>query len=259
MIHTTSRKPASNADQLLEELGRPSPQDMSMEDIAWACGLIVRKAPMDGCEGRIIMDDHSGIITINESIDYQPKINYIIAHEIGHSRLHRGLRFFADTNKTLQEWYARGAHEYEANCFAAELLMPTVPFKKLVLKKNLSLQLVEQLSAYFGASKTAIYLRYRDLGEFPVMIVFIENGHIKWKTESADFPFKWLPYGSPVPPLSVAGDYFHNGVTESRPVKVAASEWFPDNYGVQRGEDRQLWEQCFPATRTSILTCLWTP
>lgn len=259
MIQVTSSKPGLQADRLLEELGRPTPEDMSMEEIAWACGLVVKKAPMKGSEGRIIMNDRSGIITIKDSIDYQPKINYIIAHEIGHSRLHRNLRFFSENPKTLQEWYAHGFHEYEANRFAAELLMPIAPFRKIASKKNLSLKLVEQLSAYFGASKTAVYLRYRDLGEFPVMIIFIENGKIKWKSESEDFPYKWLPIGSPVPPLTVAGDYFHHDVTESQPVTIPASEWFPEDYRIQRGEDMQLWEECFPATRTSILTCLWTP
>ena len=254
-----SHKPGLQADQLLEKLGRPTSKDMSMEDIAWACGLVVKKARMDGSEGRIIMNDRHGIITIKDSIDYQPKINYIVAHEIGHACMHRGLRFFADNPKTLQEWYSHGLHEYEANRFAAELLMPTEPFKKLVSKKNLSLKLVEQLSAYFDASKTAIYLRYRDLGEFPVMVIFIENGFVKWKSETNDFPYKWLPKGSAVPPLTVAGDYYHHGRTESQPVTVPASEWFPEDFRIQRGDDMQLWEECFPATRTSILTCLWTP
>jgi hypothetical protein len=137
--------------------------------------------------------------------------------------------------------------------------MPTELFSKIVKRKKLSLQLIEEAASYFGASKTATFLRYRDLGDFPVMIIFVENGLIKWKTSSNDFPFKWLPFGSKVPAWTVAGDYYYKGVKEEKPVKIDAIEWFPEDYELLRGNEKQkLWEQCFPATKESLLTCLWT-
>lgn len=251
--------PVNEAKQLLYELGYNSPCEMTMEEIAWSNGLIVKRGEMDGCEGRILMNNNSGIITINSKISYQPKINYILAHEIGHARLHKNIPLFADTDQTLNEWYAKGAHETEANQFAAELLMPTELFSKMVKQKKLSLQLIEEAASYFGASKTATFLRYRDLGDFPVMIIFIEHGLIKWKTSSNDFPFKWLPFGSKVPAWTVAGDFYYKGVKEEQPVKIDAIEWFPEDYKLLRGNEKQkLWEQCFPATKEGILTCLWT-
>lgn len=251
---------AARAKAVLDALGWSQPTDLSIEEIAWACGLVVQYKEMSGSEGRIIMSDKEAIITVNDSITYQPKINYILSHEIGHAFLHRGiLPLFNETHKTLSEWYTTGNHESEANYFAAELLMPSWLFSKKVTKKKLNLQLIEETASYFGASKTATFLRYRDLGDFPIMIVFIENGKVKWKSHSIDFPFKWLEYGSNVPPLSVAGDYFHHGVEESKPVKVDAIEWFPTDYKLLRSNETQkLFEQCFPTTRDSILTCLWT-
>lgn len=250
--------PVQSAVSLLNHIGWAEPSDMSMEDIAWSCGLIVKFKEMDGSQGRILMSKDAAIITINNAITYQPKINYIIAHEIGHAQLHRHLALFNDSDKTLSEWYAQGPHEREANVFAAELLMPGNLFTGKVKRKKLELTLIEEVAEYFGASKTATFLRYRDLGDFPVMIIFIEDGIIKWKSHSTDFPYKWLPLGSKLPAYTVAGDYYYRQVEEKKPAKVDAIEWFPEDYACQRDGKAKLWEQCFPGTPGSIVTCLWT-
>lgn len=250
--------PAQSAISLLNQFGWTEPSDMSMEDIAWACGLIVQYKAMDGSQGRIVMSKDEAIISINEAVTYQPKINYIIAHEIGHAQLHRHLSLFDDSDKTLSEWYTQGPHEKEANIFAAELLMPAELFSRKVKRKKLELSLIEDIASYFGASKTATFLRYRDLGEFPVMIIFIEDGIIKWKSHNDDFPFKWLTIGNKLPPFTVAGDFFYKNVEEKKPAKVDAIEWFPEDFVCQRADKAKLWEQCFPSTPNSIVTCLWT-
>ena len=250
--------PARTAISLLNQLGWSEPSDMTMEDIAWASGLVVRYSEMDGSQGRILMSIDEGIITINSTISYQPKINYILAHEIGHAQLHRDLSLFSDNEKTLSEWYAHGPQEKEANIFAAELLMPADLFTRKVKRKKLDLPLIEEVAMYFGASKTAAFLRYRELGDFPVMIIFIEGGIIKWKSPSEDFPYKWLLPETKLPPFTVAGDYFYRKVEEKRPVKVNAIEWFPEDYTCLRNPEARLWEQCFPSTTNSIVTCLWT-
>ncbi|MFT3702984.1 MAG: hypothetical protein QM802_11475 [Agriterribacter sp.] len=51
------------------------------------------------------------------------------------------------------------------------------------------------------------------------MIIFIEDGIIKWKSYSADFPFKWLTIGSELPAFTVAGDYYYKHVEEKKPAK----------------------------------------
>jgi hypothetical protein len=137
--------------------------------------------------------------------------------------------------------------------------MPTSLFLQKISKKKLGLSLIEEVAEYFGASKTATFIRYKDLGAFPLMIIFTENGIIKWKSSSNDFPYQWLSLGSKVPPYTVAGDYYYRQVEEKKPAKVNAIEWFPDDFACQRDGDKgKLWEQCFPSTQNSIVTCLWT-
>lgn len=251
-------KPAEAAISLLDQLGWSEPSDMTIEDIAWSIGLTVQFKEMEGSQGRILMGKDETLITVNKAIAFQPKVNFIIAHEIGHSCLHRHLDFFNDSDITLSEWYAEGSHEKEANIFATELLMPARLFTKKVKGRKLELPLIDEVAAYFGASKTAAFLRYRELGDYPVMIIFIENGIIKWKSFSSDFPYRWLTLGSKLPVFTVAGDYFYKQVEERRPAKVDAIEWFPEDYVCQKAEKAKLWEQCFPTSPNSIVTCLWT-
>lgn len=252
--------PAGSAQKLLNSLGYSEPSDLTIEEIAYACGFMVQYQKIDRSEGRIMMNDDNVLITINSAIEYQPKINYILSHEIGHGILHRRIvPLFNDNHRTLSEWYTKGIHETEANQFATELLMPSDIFSRKVKNKKLSLPFIEEIAGYFNSSKTATFLRYKDLGSYPVMIIFIENGIIKWKSCSEDFPFKWIPYQSKLPALTVAGDYYYHQVKEDKPAKVDAIEWFPEDAYFSKGnEQTKLWEQCFPTTSDSILTCLWT-
>jgi len=60
------------------------------------------------------------------------------------------------------------------------------------------------------------------------MVIFIEDGIVKWKQASHDFPFQYLVINSKVPVYSIAGDYFNNQTIETKPEKVNAIEWFPE-------------------------------
>ena len=250
---------ARAARDLLLSLGWSRPGDLSMEEIAWACGLMVTRKEMDGCEGRIVMNREGGIISINAAIDYQPKINYIPAHETGHSRIHAGIQpLYADNKRSLEEWYAKGPQEKEANEFATELLMPAEAFARRVKGQKPSADVIGDTASYFGASRTAAFLRYRDLGEFPVMVVLIEKGIIKWKSPSKDFPFQWLEKNTPVSASTVAGDYFYRNSKASDPEKVYALDWFPDDFKAQRSPKQQLWEQSSRFSDDAIVSCIWT-
>ena len=86
------------------------------------------------------------------------------------------------------------------------------------------------------------------------MIVYSENNVVKWKNESHDFPFKWLPRESPVSPNTVAGDFFNNNTLERLPVKVEAIEWFPEDREIEEQTDFEIWEQCFQVSNNGIIS-----
>lgn len=251
--------PSKKALELLYNLGWSEPGDLSLEEIAFSLNCIVNYKPLTGSEGRILINKDKAIITINQGIILEGKKNWVSAHEIGHFCLHKDVEpLFSDTNRTLSDWYKNGPQEREANLFAAELLMPSPLFKNKVQGKRMGISLIEDIANYFKVSLTATFLRYSSLGDFPVMVIFIEDGLIKWKQSSKDFPFEYIPIDSKVPVYSVAGDFFHNGNIEQKPEKVDAIEWFPEDFAIKSKAKWQLWEQCYKVSNNGILSCLWT-
>lgn len=253
-----NRNPAIAAIELRNSLGWINPCDFSLDIVAGSLGISIKEAKLRGAEGRIVMNGGNGIISINPEINNQQKINFIIAHEIGHFILHQDLLICSDTQKTLSEWHKKGPQETEANEFASELLMPSGIFVQKVHGQKLSLDLLEKVSSFFNVSKLAAFLKYVILGDYPVMVIYIERGVINWKRCSKDFPFHYLPIKSKVPVHTVAGDYFYHNSFESTPEKVDAIEWFPEDFEINHKKDWKLWEQCYRVSDEGIVSCLWT-
>jgi Zn-dependent peptidase ImmA (M78 family) len=254
-----NNNPISAATDVHNEIGWTNPEDFTLTEVANALGIAVKDEQIKGSEGRILIKGDSGIISINSNIIYPAKRNFILAHEIGHFILHKKLHpLFSDNHKTLSDWYKNGPHEVEANKFAAELLMPSVLFKKKISGKKLTIGLVKEISSYFHTSLTAAFLRFVTHGHYPLMLLFFEKGKAKWRHCTTDFACPYFEYGTSIPANTVAGDLFYNNVTESEPVKVKAIEWFPDSYKVHYDPQMYLWEQCYKVSDDGIVACLWT-
>lgn len=254
-----NKNPVKAATEFHNLIGWTNPADFTLEEMANSLGIIVKELSIKGSEGRILFKGDAGIISLNSTITHPGKKNYIIAHELGHFILHKNITpLFFDTNKTLSEWYRNGVHEQQANEFAAELLMPSQLFKSKVANKKLNIDLIKETAAYFKVSMTAAFLKYRHLGSFPVMIIFIEGSFIKWKQSSNDFPFSFLPIDSKVPAWTVAGDFFNGNGLEENPVKVDAIEWFAEDFQIKYKQNWKLWEQCFQVSENGLIACLWT-
>lgn len=253
------KTPKYAALELQNNLGWLSPDDFTLDEIASSLNIIIKEKTLQGSEGRILIKGDSGIITIDSGISSAGKRNFVLAHEIGHFLLHKdSLSLFLETDMTLNEWFKKGGQENEANSFATEFMMPERLFTSKVDNKRLSLSLIEDLSSYFHTSILATFLRYIDCGKYPLMVIFIENGIVKWKNESGDFPFKWIPKDFKLPVYTVAGDLFYNKVSDNVPQVVDAVEWFSEDFEIKKKSHWKLMEQCYRVSPTGIISCLWT-
>lgn len=250
--------PINAAIELRKSIGWIHPSDFSLDIVAGSLGIEIKEIPINGSKGRIIMNGKNGIITIDEKIEYMASKNFVVAHEIGHFLLHKDLIVCSDTLNTLSEWYKKGPQETEANNFASELLMPHNQFCQKVEGEKLNLDLINSISAYFNVSKLSAFIKYVTYGAYPLMVIFMEDGYVKWKKCSLDFPFKFLPVNSRIPVYTVAGDYFYHKSSESEPEKVDAIEWFPEDYQIKYKKDWKLWEQCYKVSENDLVSCLWT-
>ncbi len=246
------------AKEFLTSIGYSQPGDFTIEEMVWSAGVFFKEEPLEGSEGRILMDNETAIITVNSNITYQPKKNFIMAHELGHYFLHRNLtQLFSDTEKTLSEWLKNEKQEQEANEFAKELLMPEIIFKPLC-KGKLTVKLIKELANKFHASITATLLRYKDLGDFPIAVIYVEKGIVKWAHFTNDFVLQYLPIGSKVRPGTVAYDFFfNNGELTGDGELVDAIDWFPEDFNIKRYLKWKFYEYCHNVSKEGLLICLW--
>lgn len=142
--------------------------DMDMED--------------ENLSGLIAIDDMwqerfgtGKVIGVNRNDSNEHK-RFAIAHELAHylfdapSEKEYYNTYRTDESKWDEEQNDRENRETVANYFAANLLMPSLDFRRKYneFKKELSLnsktEIVGKLAAYFGVPKTAVEIRFRELG-----------------------------------------------------------------------------------------------
>jgi len=248
------------ANELLKSLGWSRPGDLTLNEIALSLNAFVKESDLKGSKGRILLGKREAIITIDSKVKLEANKKFILAHEIGHLVLHKEIsELFSDTTKTLNEWFANGPHEIEANQFAAELLMPSELFKSKVAGRKMELELIREIADFFGTSQTATLLKYKDLGDFSVSIIYSENGIVQWKKESDDFPLKYLPKGSKIQNGSAAWDFFNGQGLEEEPVLVEALDWFPEDFEIENHLTTEFFEHNFRIGSNGLLCCLWSP
>jgi Zn-dependent peptidase ImmA (M78 family) len=159
------------ASQLLEDLNvqdAPVPVAKIAEDLR----IAVREEPFEGEMSGVLYrrDDGRIVIGVNET-HADARKRFTIAHEIGHSKLHRDVLFVDGlVHRDLKSSQAVDPKEIEANAFAAELLMP----REWVMREIAKLvpvgtsmnpaKVARELAQIFEVSEQAMGYRLVNLG-----------------------------------------------------------------------------------------------
>lgn len=256
-------KGMAQARKVLDDCGLlDDPLGLSCEDIALSRGVTeIQAIRIDGAQGRIMVDGNETIISYNKNIVYEGKRRFVIAHELGHFELHKDLfnnQIHTDDESSINEWYAKGIHEKEANEFAAEFLMPSHLFvEQLKGKKTFNLDLIKNIADHFKSSITSTLIKYRTLGDFPIAIIFCNNKKVEWSSFSEDFCLKYIPKGTNVPVNSIAHDFYDGEELPDEPEQIDAMDWFAQDLNVEEYEDIAFYEQCIRIGETGVLSCIW--
>jgi Zn-dependent peptidase ImmA (M78 family) len=168
---------------------------------------------------------------------------FTIAHEFGHFLLphHTQMNYQCsnkDINQGEQGTTPEAKREWEANRFAAELMLPKQQFVKRLGKIAAPcLSHVQRLSTAFDMSVEATARRYLNLAGFPCCLVFSKDGIItKPPAKSPDFAH-WL-CATPkqkVPSISTAATK-GNGLDDFN--EIATDEWL---------DEAAIAEKCSPS------------
>ena len=134
--------------------------------------------------------------------------------------------------------------------------MPESRFKETIYRKKFCPELLDSLREKFNVSRTACALRFADVGNHPIMVVYSENNLVKWKYNSKDFKFNYLLYEKKVPENTVMGEYYLGNHTETyKTEKVWAADVF--NYVTDVDLNLYVNEYCI-AYKNKALSIFWT-
>lgn len=217
--------PLLRARELLSELRILEPDEIDIERIALFKDVEVRHEPLQGMDGCIVREGAAAVITVNTRIDFEGQKRFVIAHELGHFFLHPKTRQVESVNQEqTTNWSDReDIEEYEANLFAAEILMPTSMFAPRIKGKTPSFELIESLQKEFQTTLTATAVQFVLNTKEECAIVSCANRRRLWFILSPGFSFHMLEDNF-VHGLSCAAEVGLNK-RDSRSSKVEAGYW----------------------------------
>jgi hypothetical protein len=175
-------------------------------------------------------------IVYNSAITSCGRINFTLAHELGHYLLHR-MRFpkgIQCGEQDIVRWDSEyGQIEHQANQFAAYLLMPFDDFRRQIdPKARIDLDAISHCADRYRVSLIAAILRWLDYTERRAVLVVSRDDFILWSRASgpalktrAFFRTSRGPIEIPPESLAATRDLLTDGRTG---VLHAPGVWFPE-------------------------------
>lgn len=163
----------------------------------------IKEASLDHFEGALAPLPKSGkwAILYNPSIVSAGRINFTLAHELGHYFVHRQLNpsgFECGEKQVLgvDRDAERRRIEQEADSFASYLLMPMNDYRDQVGRDDMTLELLRQCADRYGVSMTAAAIKWLDFTPKCAVLVVATNGFVLWCWRSTSAKKRRIYYQS---------------------------------------------------------------
>ncbi len=170
-------------------------------------------APIDRFEGSLAPLKKTGgwAILYNPNITSPGRINFTLAHELGHYFVHRMLAAQEiECGEKQVLGFDKDAHrhciEQEADAFASYLLMPLTDYRTQVSRDEMTLELLRQCADRYGVSMTAAAIKWLDFTPKCAVLVVATNGFVLWcwRSKSAKRRGIYFDKGMELPEGSLA-------------------------------------------------------
>lgn len=196
---------------------------------------MVRGEPLPGFEGGLFRSrkgEAQWSIVYNDLLPVRGRINFVLAHELGHYLRHRReLDEFRCSQRDMVEWDRQdAARETDANAFASYLLMPIDDFRRQIAAQTVNLDILAHCADRYGVSLTAAILKWLEFTEERAVLVVSRDGFILWSRSSdpalkTGAFFRTRNVTVPVPEMSIAsgqcGDF-----NDREAVALPSGVWF---------------------------------
>jgi len=244
------------ANDLVKYYAVSSPDDIRLEDIAMDRNVFVKEGDLKNSDAYLLRANNRGIVRVRNSIPEIGRKRFAIAHELGHWEMHKTqsqLNFCTEDN--LSD-YQHSPMEIEANIFAAELLMPHHISKQLLGKSPPSIEIAKDLAEKFGTSLTASVIRLTELTKEDCIVVFSNNGIVKWWRKGKYFSnVPGIEKNHPLHIESEANEILCGRKQASKMVRVASEAWFPC---ARNKRNFEVYEQSIKlGNYPTIISLLW--
>ncbi len=202
--------------------------------------LVVEEGPMEGdIQGSLVTDGEVGGILINNNVKSKQRRRFTLAHEIGHFVLHRGKHTFRDAPSNLRD-YMTSPEEFEANTFAAMLLMPASLLPRDFGSQKPLWEQVDNLVKRFDVSSEAAIRRLIGQSNWRSALVVSKDGVIKWVVPSLQFD-GYIEAGRPPHPRTMAQMLLNTSGPEEDGITLPITAWVQG--GTLANEEVQVYEQ----------------
>lgn len=134
--------------------------------------------------------------------------------------------------------------------------MPAGLVKEFIKGRIFDFSVIEDIAEKFQVSKSVAALRFVDIGNCPIMVVYAISGKIQWGSHSDDFPFRRLRHGNGrgdnVPEMTVMGTYFYENDDSDckKEETIYAGDCFDTR--CEEDNDRKLYEWCIRVSEQSV-------
>ena len=255
------------AKRLLTEIGFDEITNLPMKLFVSGLGATLIEEKLKNSDGKIVRGKFKTLIKVNSQIPYESKKRFTIAHEVGHLLMHEKIKVHNENSNTLN-WFRstenqlkKGLQEWEANDFAAELLMPEPIFRNEAYEKPFSHELVKYLSERFKTSITSTIFRCMKLDLHPLLVVFIHNGEVRYWDKSSSWKH-WIKDITKLPPPedSVAREYIDANYDFIYSGKEKTQQIFKSTWCILNDDERdmQFCEYCIPTKQyKTIISVIW--
>lgn len=226
------------ASRIIRYYGFRSPEEVELEDIAYAQGISVEIANLNKVEAFLLRKNSKGIICVSSCPMEVGRRRFAIAHELGHWFCHKNLSQVWLCSTDSIHAYKGSNTELEANAFAAELLMPKSMLTPRINSNSLTIRLVCEIAAEFGTTLTATSVRLVEESKSACCVVFSDGNCVRWFRRSGSASEIRIPR------ITQEGSRAWDCETEPKyargPRKVSADAWLT---GRDLREYSEVWEE----------------
>jgi hypothetical protein len=159
-----------------------------------------------GIDGMLSRREKKGdwCISYDTSVVVPGRINFSLAHELGHYFCHRQRQAeFRCAEGAMLDYQGDASRkmEKEANVFASYLLMPATDFRQQIEGQQITLELLGQVAERYKTSFTATALKWLEITAEAAMLVVARDDFICWSYPSKLAMNKgaYMAPGTPVP------------------------------------------------------------